>query len=109
MSDLQSLHRPDGETLAFKAVAGDGPTVIWIGGAADETEGRLGSVAASPSTAARSPSPFAWGGNVLGQSRIASTAATSRSSSAGLDSRWSPPSIRSRRRSPPVRRSANWT
>jgi pimeloyl-ACP methyl ester carboxylesterase len=39
MSDLQSLQRPDGETLAFKAVMGDGPTVVWIGGFRSDMEG----------------------------------------------------------------------
>lgn len=39
MSDLQSLGRPDGETLAFKAVAGQGPTVIWVGGFRSDMEG----------------------------------------------------------------------
>ncbi|WP_312147135.1 alpha/beta hydrolase [Brevundimonas sp.] len=39
MSDIQSLKRPDGETLAFKAVSGDGPTVIWIGGFRSDMEG----------------------------------------------------------------------
>ena len=39
MSDFETLARPDGETLAFKAVAGDGPTVIWIGGFRSDMEG----------------------------------------------------------------------
>ncbi|MNU40950.1 putative aminoacrylate hydrolase RutD [compost metagenome] len=39
MSDLQSLQRPDGESLAFKATAGDGPTVVWIGGFRSDMEG----------------------------------------------------------------------
>lgn len=39
MSDFETLTRPDGETLAFKAVAGDGPTVIWIGGFRSDMEG----------------------------------------------------------------------
>jgi len=39
MSDLQSLQRPDGENLAFKATAGDGPTVVWIGGFRSDMEG----------------------------------------------------------------------
>jgi len=39
MSDVQTLKRPDGETLAFKAVAGDGPTVVWIGGFRSDMEG----------------------------------------------------------------------
>nr|WP_312160940.1 alpha/beta hydrolase [Brevundimonas diminuta] len=39
MSDVQTLIRPDGETLAFKAVKGDSPTVIWIGGFRSDMEG----------------------------------------------------------------------
>ena len=41
MSDtpIQTLARPDGETLAYKAVKGDGPTVIWIGGFRSDMEG----------------------------------------------------------------------
>lgn len=43
MSDTQiptqTLARPDGETLAFKAVAGAGPTVVWIGGFRSDMEG----------------------------------------------------------------------
>ena len=43
MSDIQTpiqtLARPDGETLAFRTVAGDGPTVIWIGGFRSDMEG----------------------------------------------------------------------
>lgn len=39
MSDFQTLPRPDGETLTFKAVAGEGPTVIWIGGFRSDMEG----------------------------------------------------------------------
>lgn len=39
MSDVQTLIRPDGETLAFKAVKGDGPTVIWISGFRSDMEG----------------------------------------------------------------------
>jgi len=39
MSDFETLNRPDGETLAFKAVKGDGPTVIWIGGFRSDMEG----------------------------------------------------------------------
>src|SRR5690606_11708193 len=39
MSDVQTLIRPDGETLAFKAVKGDGSTVIWIGGFRSDMEG----------------------------------------------------------------------
>ncbi|WP_312781457.1 alpha/beta hydrolase [Brevundimonas sp.] len=39
MSDVPTLNRPDGETLAFKAVKGDGPTVVWIGGFRSDMEG----------------------------------------------------------------------
>jgi pimeloyl-ACP methyl ester carboxylesterase len=39
MSDIQTLHRPDGETLAFKRVDGSGPTVLWIGGFRSDMEG----------------------------------------------------------------------
>ena len=43
MSDFETLTqilaRPDGETLAFKAVAGDVPTVVWIGGFRSDMEG----------------------------------------------------------------------
>ncbi|MNQ41631.1 Alpha/beta hydrolase family protein [compost metagenome] len=39
MIETQTLARPDGETLAFKAVAGDGPTVVWIGGFRSDMEG----------------------------------------------------------------------
>ncbi|WEK57644.1 MAG: alpha/beta hydrolase [Candidatus Brevundimonas phytovorans] len=39
MSDVETLQRPDGETLAFKAVKGDGPTVVWIGGFRSDMEG----------------------------------------------------------------------
>ncbi|MBX3476775.1 MAG: alpha/beta hydrolase [Brevundimonas sp.] len=39
MTDLQHLTRPDGETLAFKRVEGDGPTVVWIGGFRSDMEG----------------------------------------------------------------------
>ena len=39
MSDIQHLSRPDGETLAFKRVEGDGPTVIWVGGFRSDMEG----------------------------------------------------------------------
>ena len=39
MSDVQTLTRPDGETLAFKTVAGVGPTVVWIGGFRSDMEG----------------------------------------------------------------------
>ena len=39
MTDTQHLIRPDGETLAFKRVAGDGATVVWIGGFRSDMEG----------------------------------------------------------------------
>lgn len=39
MTDVQHLSRPDGETLAFKRVDGDGPTVVWIGGFRSDMEG----------------------------------------------------------------------
>lgn len=36
---IQRLERPDGETIAFKSVAGEGPTVVWIGGFRSDMEG----------------------------------------------------------------------
>ncbi|CAL1690177.1 hypothetical protein MMB232_00298 [Brevundimonas subvibrioides] len=36
---IQSLTRPDGETLALKRVEGGGPTVVWIGGFRSDMEG----------------------------------------------------------------------
>lgn len=39
MTDIQTLTRPDGETLAFKRVEGAGPTVIWVGGFRSDMEG----------------------------------------------------------------------
>ncbi|MES2860272.1 MAG: alpha/beta hydrolase [Pseudomonadota bacterium] len=36
---IETLTRPDGETLALKRVAGAGPTVIWIGGFRSDMEG----------------------------------------------------------------------
>lgn len=39
MTDMQTLTRPDGETLAFKRVEGSGPTVLWIGGFRSDMEG----------------------------------------------------------------------
>ena len=39
MSDFDTLSRPDGETLAFKAVAGTRGTVIWVGGFRSDMEG----------------------------------------------------------------------
>jgi len=38
-NDLQHLTRPDGETLAYKQVSGEGPTVVWIGGFRSDMEG----------------------------------------------------------------------
>ncbi len=39
MNDIQRLNRPDGETLAYRQVAGTGPTVVWIGGFRSDMEG----------------------------------------------------------------------
>lgn len=40
MSDgIQRLQRPDGETLAFRPIGGEGPTVVWIGGFRSDMEG----------------------------------------------------------------------
>lgn len=39
MSDFETLTRPDGETLAFKAAKGTGPTVVWVGGFRSDMEG----------------------------------------------------------------------
>ena len=39
MTDFQTLMRPDGETLAFKRIDGEGPTVVWIGGFRSDMEG----------------------------------------------------------------------
>ena len=39
MTDIQTLLRPDGETLAFKHVDGKGPTIVWIGGFRSDMEG----------------------------------------------------------------------
>ena len=33
------IRRPDGESLAYKQVSGEGPTVIWIGGFRSDMEG----------------------------------------------------------------------
>lgn len=33
------LERPDGETLAFRRIRGEGPTVLWIGGFRSDMEG----------------------------------------------------------------------
>ena len=38
-NDTQHLTRPDGETLAYKQVPGDGPTIVWIGGFRSDMEG----------------------------------------------------------------------
>ena len=40
MSLLETLERPDGERLAFRRVAGEGSTVIWLGGFHSNMEGR---------------------------------------------------------------------
>ena len=37
--DIQTLERPNGETLAFRRVEGSGPTVLWIGGFRSDMEG----------------------------------------------------------------------
>lgn len=39
MDDIERLSLPDGETLAFKRVRGEGPTVLWIGGFRSDMEG----------------------------------------------------------------------
>jgi len=40
MSDgIQRLQRADGESLAFRRVEGEGPTVVWIGGFRSDMEG----------------------------------------------------------------------
>jgi pimeloyl-ACP methyl ester carboxylesterase len=39
MSEILTLTRPDGETLAYRRVAGSGPTVVWIGGFRSDMEG----------------------------------------------------------------------
>ncbi|KQY84973.1 alpha/beta fold hydrolase [Brevundimonas sp. Root1423] len=40
MSDgIQRLQRPDGESLAFRRIEGDGPTVVWVGGFRSDMEG----------------------------------------------------------------------
>lgn len=36
---LRHLTRPDGETIAFRQVEGEGPTVVWIGGFRSDMEG----------------------------------------------------------------------
>ena len=35
---IQTLPRPDGETLAYRSVSGKGPTVVWIGGFRSDME-----------------------------------------------------------------------
>jgi pimeloyl-ACP methyl ester carboxylesterase len=37
--DIQRLRRPDGETLAFRRIEGEGPTVVWIGGFRSDMDG----------------------------------------------------------------------
>ena len=37
--EIERLIRPDGETLAYRRVAGSGPTVVWIGGFRSDMEG----------------------------------------------------------------------
>ena len=37
--DIEHLNRPDGETLAYRRLAGSGPTVVWIGGFRSDMEG----------------------------------------------------------------------
>lgn len=39
LGEIQRLERPDGETLAFRRVAGAGPTVLWVGGFRSDMEG----------------------------------------------------------------------
>lgn len=39
MTDIQTVIRPDGETLAFKRIHGGGPIVLWIGGFRSDMEG----------------------------------------------------------------------
>ncbi|MDI1327666.1 MAG: alpha/beta hydrolase [Brevundimonas sp.] len=40
MSDgIRRLQRPDGETLAFRQVEGEGPTIVWIGGFRSDMDG----------------------------------------------------------------------
>lgn len=40
MSDgILRLERPDGETLAFRRMEGEGPTVIWVGGFRSDMDG----------------------------------------------------------------------
>ena len=37
--DIQRLERPDGETIAFRRVYGEAPTVLWVGGFRSDMEG----------------------------------------------------------------------
>lgn len=37
--NIERLPRPDGETLAYRRIAGSGPTVVWIGGFRSDMEG----------------------------------------------------------------------
>jgi pimeloyl-ACP methyl ester carboxylesterase len=39
MSEIQLLHRPDGETIAYRRIGGSGPTIVWIGGFRSDMEG----------------------------------------------------------------------
>lgn len=39
MTDIEHIARPDGETLAVRRLAGQGPTVLWIGGFRSDMEG----------------------------------------------------------------------
>jgi len=39
MDDVERLTLPDGETLAYRRVRGEGPTVLWIGGFRSDMEG----------------------------------------------------------------------
>lgn len=39
MSDIHRLQRPDGETLAYRQVEGDGPVVVWVGGFRSDMDG----------------------------------------------------------------------
>lgn len=39
MDQIKSFARPDGETIAYKQVEGDGPVVIWVGGFRSDMEG----------------------------------------------------------------------
>lgn len=39
IGDFETLVRPDGETLAFRRLEGEGPTVLWVGGFRSDMEG----------------------------------------------------------------------